>query len=556
MNLESEGASAPLVDQLEEWLRAVEGEHCEFKEAKSSYSFEKLTEYCCALANEGGGRMILGVTNRRPRRIVGTKVFQHPEDTCRTLMEHLHLRIHFREIAHRDGRVLVFEVPSRPAGTGVKYKGVYWSREGDSLVPMSEDKLRNIFAEAGHDFSADICKGAAIEDLDTQAVEDFRRRWIEKSKNDSLASLSQDQLLRDAEVLVDDRVTYAALILFGTRRTLGKYLEQGEVVFEYRSSDASGPAQQRKEYRHGFFGFYDDLWSIINLRNDLQQYQDGLFVFDVPTFAERPVREAILNAVSHRDYQLGGSVFVRQYPRRLVVESPGGFPVGITVDNILDRQSPRNRRIADVFAKCGLVERSGQGMNLMFEQSIQQGKPRPAFAGTDAYGVVLTLHGQVQDPNFVRFLQKVGRETTASFGTHDFLVLDLVHREETVPPGLQHSLRNLKERGVVESIGRGRGTRYVLCRRFYVMAGRKGVYTRKRGLDRNTNRALLLKHIEENIRDGCSLNELTQVLPGVSGSYIQGLLRELRAEGRTKLEGSRRWARWYPGGEPKVERKA
>jgi ATP-dependent DNA helicase RecG len=277
MRLESEAASASLVDQLEEWLRAVEGEHCEFKEAKSSFSFQKLTEYCCALANEGGGRMILGVTNRRPRRIVGTKAFQHPEDPCRTLMERLHLRIHFQEITHRDGRVLVFEVPSRPGGVAVKYNGVYWSREGDSLVPMSEDKLRNIFAETGHDFSADICKGVGIEDLDTQAVEDFRRRWIEKSRNNGLASLSQDQLLRDAEVLRDDGVTYAALVLFGARHTMGKYLGQGEVVFEYRSSDASGPAQQRKEYRQGFFGFYDDLWSIINLRNDLQHYQDGLF---------------------------------------------------------------------------------------------------------------------------------------------------------------------------------------------------------------------------------------------------------------------------------------
>ena len=183
----------------------------------------------------------------------------------------------------------------------------------------------------------------------------------------------------------------------------------------------------------------------------------GFFLFDVPTFAERSVREAILNAISHRDYQLGGSIFVRQHPRRLVVQSPGGFPVGITMDNILDCQSPRNRRIADVFAKCGLVERSGQGMNLMFEQSIKQGKPRPDFAGTDAYNVVLTLHGQVQDPHFVRFLERVGRETTASFGTQDFLVLDLVHREVTVPPSLQHSLRNLKERGVSRASAEGDG---------------------------------------------------------------------------------------------------
>ena len=119
------------------------------------------------------------------------------------------------------------------------------------------------------------------------------------------------------------------------------------MIFEYRSTEASGAAQQREEFRAGFFSFYDRLWELINLRNNKQHYQDGMFVLDVPTFDERVVREAILNAVSHRDYQLGGSIFIRQYPHRLVVDSPGGFPPDITLDNILDRQSPRNRSAAD-----------------------------------------------------------------------------------------------------------------------------------------------------------------------------------------------------------------
>jgi ATP-dependent DNA helicase RecG len=231
---------------------------------------------------------------------------------------------------------------------------------------MSEDRLREIFTEAGSDFSAGICDAATIDDLDPVSIEDFRRRWIAKSGNNNLATLSHEQLLNDVEALVDGKLTYAALILFGTRKTLGKYLAQSEVIFEYRSSDASGPAQQRVEFRQGFFSFYDELWNLVNLRNDIQHFQSGLFVLDIPTFSERPVREAILNAVSHRDYQLGGSVFIRQYPRRLVIESPGGFPLGINEQNILDRQSPRNRRIADIFARCGLVERSGQGINLDF----------------------------------------------------------------------------------------------------------------------------------------------------------------------------------------------
>lgn len=536
----------PLNEQLEEWIGSQEGENFEFKEAKNEFEFEKLAKYCCALANEGGGKVILGVTDKRPRQVVGTKAFPQPERTRRSLMDRIPLRIEVIEIHHNGERVLVFDIPPRPVGTALQYDGVYWSREADSLVPLSEDRLRGIFAEAGHDFSADICHGATIEDLDPNAIEDFRRRWIEKSKNTGLTSLSHRQLLHDAEVLLDGGLTYAALILFGTRQALGRYLGQAEVVFEYRSSDASGPAQQRLEFRQGFFLFYDELWKAVNQRNDLQHFQDGLFVLDVPTFEERSVREAILNAVSHRDYQLGGNVFVRQYPRRLMVESPGGFPVGITLDNVLDRQSPRNRRIADVFARCGLVERSGQGMNLMFERSIQQGKQRPDFTGTDKYNVVITLLGQVRDLRFLEFIEKVGRETLASFGTHDFLVLDLVHREERVPEYLKPSLLKLLELGLIESLGRGKGIRYILSRRGYAAIRKKGVYTRKKGLDRETNKALLLKHITDNATEGSTLTELKQVLPSETHSSVQWLLRQMKDEGRIRLEGRTKAARWYP----------
>ena len=534
------------IEQLEEMLHFKEGELCEFKEAKTRYDFEKLVKYCAALANEGGGDFVLGVTDKRPRRVVGTQAFRQPERTRASLIQHLHLNVDFSVLNHPDGRVLVFHVPSRPLGTPVKYKGIYWQRQGDSLVPMSEDRLREIFAEAGSDFSAGICDAATIDDLDPASIEDFRRRWIAKSGNNNLATLSHEQLLNDVEALVDGKLTYAALILFGTRKALGKYLAQSEVIFEYRSSDASGPAQQRVEFRQGFFSFYDELWNLVNLRNDIQHFQSGLFVLDIPTFSERPVREAILNAVSHRDYQLGGSIFIRQYPRRLVIESPGGFPLGINERNILDRQSPRNRRIADIFARCGLVERSGQGMNLMFEQSIQEGKPVPDFSGTDRYQVVLTLHGEVRDPSFLQFLEKVGREKLELFSTADFLLLDAIHKEQPVPEPLKSRLHRLVDMGVIEKFGRGRGVRYILARRYYKMTGQKGAYTRKKGLDRETNKALLLRHIKENKDSGSRLKELMQVLPALTKGQVQSLLRELKAEGKILKTGTTRAALWYP----------
>ena len=534
----------PLVGELEIWLRAQEGEHLEFKEARRNFEFDELTKYCCALANEGGWRILLGVTDRRPRRVVGTGAFDQAERTRQGLMDRLRLNVKVLEILHPDGRVLVFEVPGRPFGTPIQWGARYWSRTGDSLVAMDAVQLRAIFAESGHDFSADVCPAARADDLDPDAIEDFRRRWMKKSGNSGLAVLSQEQLLRDAELLTDDGLTHAALVLFGTRAAMGRLLAQAEVVFEYRSSEASGPAQARREYRQGVFTFYDPIWEDIAKRNDLQHYQDGLFLTEIPTFDERSVREAVLNAVSHRDYQLAGSVFVREYSRRLQVESPGGLPWGITQENILNHQSPRNRRLAEAFARCGLVDRAGQGVNIMFERSIRQGKRRPDFAGSDAFQVVLTLHGEVTDPRFVQFLERVGQETLETFTTQDFLVLDLVHRELPVPDDLRSILPRLESLGIVESVGRGRGARHFLSERFYAFMGERGTYTRRRGLDEWQNQELLLQHIRRCGTQGCPISELEHVLPALSRNQITGLLRALRKSGKVRTAGSRRWTMW------------
>ena len=545
---------------LESWLADNEDEHLEFKAATGGFHFEELVNYAVALANEGGGKIIFGVSDRRPRRVTGTAAFPQPEMTRTTLYERLKLAVRFDVIAHPDGRVLVFHVPSRPIGLPVQSHGVAYARNGDSLVVLSEQRRRQIYGEAGHDFSADACERASASDLDDRYIEDFRGRWVtavtRAEKFDvarQLQAATPAQVLADAGLVNGGAVTYAALILFGTRGAFARHLAPAEVIFEYRSSDASGPPQDRGEFRHGFFGYYDELWNAINLRNDRQNSENGLFVTDIRTFSERPVREAVLNAIAHRNYQLGGSVIIRQYARRLEVDSPGGLPFGVTVANIIDRTVPRNRLLASAFALCGLVERSGQGMNLIYESSIRQGKPLPDFDRTDDHQVGITLFGNVRDPQFVRFLERVGERVTDELGTHDWLVLDRVARGEKVGLADQSRANRLVELGIVEQV---RSQRYMLSRRYYSFVGQKGVYTRKRGLDRDTNKALLLKHLQDNPRVGSPLQELMQVLPSLSREQVQSLMTELRQSGNAHFIGVTRAARWFPGPGPNAAEEA
>ncbi len=535
-------------EQLRQWLESPEGTNLEFKSAKNRFDFGELVEYCVALANEGGGQVILGVSDRRPRTIVGSAAFTEPGRTEAGLHERLRHRIPVEEIQTPAGRVVVVHVPGRLPGSPWQHPdGRYLKRAGDGLVSLGPDELKAMFDEIGSDFSAEVCQGADMRDLDASAIAAFRSRWAAREGDDRRLAWSDEQTLENAELLVGNRVTYAALILFGTHAALGRHLDQCELVFEYRPTDASGPAADRREFREGFFLWQDALWERINLRNDRQSYQDGLFRNELLTFDEASVREALLNAVSHRDYRSGSSIFVRQYPQRLEVVSPGGFPPGVTVENLLDAQNPRNRRLATALQKCGLIERSGQGMNLMFEHAIRQGKAPPDFTGTSAHEVRLTLHGTVTTPEFVKFLERLGAEQSRLFSTDDLLALDAVRRAAPLPDALKARIPGLVEVGAVEAVGRGRGVQYMLPRRFYVAMGSAGAYTRKKGLDRETNKELLLKHIAGSDPAGAQMKELMQVLPSQDRAAIQVLLRELRREGRVHSIGVTKGARWLAG---------
>lgn len=532
-------------EQFQALLADAESRRIEFKAAAGSFSFEELVKYCVALANEGGGTIVLGVTDRRPRHVVGTRAFSEPGRTEAGLFERLRQRIPIEEYHHDGQRVLLVHVPSRLSGTAWQDRGAFWMRSGDALVPMSDERLRRIHEETGPDFSAEICSAARLEDLDPAAIDVLRRLWQRKSPGQDIATRPSEQLLSDVELLVGGRLTYAALILLGTREALGRLIAQAEIIFEYRSNEVPGPAADRREFRQGSLPVLDEIWQLVNLRNDKQHFQQGLFVWDVPTFNERAVREAVLNAVSHRDYRSTGSVFVRQYPRRIEIVSPGGFPAGIDQSNLLWEQNPRNRRIAEVLARCGLVERAGQGFDLIYRECIRQSKPLPDFSRTGEHAVWVTLHGEIQDPEFLRFLEEIGLERSASFTTEDFLVIDLIHREQPVPVHLSPRAQVLQAQGVVERIGRGRGAHYLLSRRFYRFLGQDGVYTRKRGLDRETNKALLLQHIENSTATGAKFEELQQVLPALSRYQVQTLLRELKRDGRAGVRGTTKAARWF-----------
>src|SRR3989338_1348360 len=162
------------IQELERCMAAPrENEHLEFKEAKNQFDTTKLFRYCVAIANEGGGKLILGVSDKIPREVVSSEAFRNTSDIAEKIFSKLRFRVDVDELAHPNGRVVIFHIPSRPKGTAYQFEGSYLMRSTEDTVPMSEDRLRQIFEEGKPDWLLRPAKKACTNDdivrlLDTQ----------------------------------------------------------------------------------------------------------------------------------------------------------------------------------------------------------------------------------------------------------------------------------------------------------------------------------------------------------------------------------------------------
>jgi ATP-dependent DNA helicase RecG len=527
------------VEQLNNWLKNQEGLNIEFKKAENSFSDTDLYNYCCALANEGGGKLIFGVEPKL-HNVVGTKLWQGTFNTLQNnILNKLGIRVDIEEVSHPDGRVLIFNVPTHYVGKPIKANGIYYMRAGESLVAMDEQTLKRKLNQYESDFSALIVKGLSVSDLDNDAIVSLRNTLIKNNKN-ALADLDDEKLLGDLELITSDGITFAGLILLGKKSRIDEFLPCSEIIFEWRGEEKINH-DFRKEWREPFIKVYDDIWQTINNRNVRIPIQEGLLQNEILAFNEKAVREALLNAVTHRDYSIQSqSVFIKTDNKNFVVISPGGFLPGITPQNILEKRAWRNRRIAEVFQKLGLVERSGQGMDQIFESTIREGKGFPNLLKSDNFQVVLEIPAQVKDKNFILFLEKVSQERQVIFSFEEIYELELL-RENKIADTLK-SKNKFLDLGVIEKVGKTSGTKYILSHKYYKHENRPGVYTRIKGFDRASKKELILKHIRQEGKG--TRKEFLDGFPELKPSDIANLLNELKTDGKIKHVGTRRSGHW------------
>lgn len=424
-------------------------DHIEFKEAKHNYPFSGgshsdvkvrrkcVLGYIVAFANEKGGRLVLGMADKLPHEVVGTdfakdKVGELEDEIYRRL----YIRVHCKELYDDKGkRVLVINIPSRPIGKALRFEGVPLMRVGESLREMDDQEYFSILQEQDPDFSAHICKGLTLGDLSDEAIANMRRLIHEKRRKPEVLTIPLNQLLSDLNLFGEEGLTYAALILLGKREAIKEHLPQNNIIVEYRVSENQTRYSARQEFSEPLFTCIDKLWNYINQDaiNPIIHIDAFPQILDIPSYTEETIREAILNSIQHRSFQMGGDIMIKISPESFEVSNSGGFPYGVNQGNILTvNSSPRSRRLAEVIEKAGLIERSGQGVDIMYENCIAEGRPMPDYSQSDDFQVKLRIESRIENPQLRNFLLglRSNRKPDEQLNVFDLITIySIIHKD-------------------------------------------------------------------------------------------------------------------------------
>lgn len=307
------------------------------------------------------------------------------------------------------------------------------------------------------------------------------------------------QALRDLKLIVDEKITYSAVLLVGKEDVINQKFPQAKVMLEYRATESQINFDRRVSFSKPFFLLIDELWDAINERNGSVPVREGAYIFDIPFFNEDVIREIVNNAFAHRDYRINSEILIKLYPHKLLIQNAGGFPCGVTLDNLLTVAStPRNRLLADVLSKTGIVERSGQGMDKIFLYTLSERKPKPDYSYSDNFSVTAILSAIVKDTAFAMYIQSIQQELPDDAKLSVFDVLALCE----IKDGLKHPsdkeiTKKLEKMGYLEKHGKTNAIYYILPRRYYEMTGNLAEYSNMTDWNAHQLMAILMPYLQK-----------------------------------------------------------
>lgn len=313
------------------------------------------------------------------------------------------------EVIHYEGKDVLAIKVERDGTTYATSDGRCFKRLGKNSKPYYPDEMSNKYASIqSPDFSGQILADSTIEDINVLEIYNLKEKLKVRDPKSSLPELEDMSFLRDLGLIKEDegvdRLTIAGLLFVGKETAINRLLPQAEVIYLHYSADNMEEYDSRLDLKQPIISVIDRLTEKIQNTNKIVNVQVGLFRLEVEDFSEKVFQEALLNALSHRDYLNMGAVYVKHYPDRIVIENPGAFPEGVNEKNIITHPStPRNKLIAETLQRLKYVQRTGQGVDIIYHEMISSGKPYPQYHEYNE-AVTLTIFSAIDDVNFVKFI--------------------------------------------------------------------------------------------------------------------------------------------------------
>jgi len=459
---------SPTTDAIHTAVKEGPGSKTVMLGAKASA--RKIAEAMTALANAHGGLIIMGVTNSR--RIIGVSDSEIAREMMASaaLIPTPPLILPLPELVEADGKTLC--VAQVPPGLPHVYslRGQYLVRSGREIRPLMPHELRVLLLNRSEaSFESQTPRGATAQALDVDRIRAYLQLLGLPANEDG------DDLLLSRGCLAETdkglRPTIAGLLLFGGNPQ--RWLRSAEITGVRYAGETMSDDFIREDIR----GVLPDqirraeAFVTSNMRRGMRIR--GLEREEIPEFPISVVREAIVNAVAHRDYSIrGDNIRVLMFSDRMEVYSPGRLPGHVTLDNLVDERYSRNEAIVQVLSEMGFIERLGYGIDRMITVCEQEGLPRPDFSETSAgfkvtiYSHAPSLVGAGPPANLYAHLQLNPRQEKAM--DHLQKQRRITNRDyqllcpDASPETLRRDLADLVDKGLILKIGQKRATYYIL----------------------------------------------------------------------------------------------
>lgn len=489
----------------------------EFKSDRKTISESVIVEEVVALANTDGGELYVGVED--DGEITGAQP-QHRDPIRIAAMvagktvPPLSVRAAVLDLEIPVLRIEVSQSKSVVATSSGKILRRRLKPNGEpETVPMYPYEITSRLTDLGRlDFSAQPIPDATRDDFDILERERLRRIIESYSGGDkNLLELSDEALEQALSLTAQvgrDRVpTLTGMLLLGKMESLKKLVPTHGACFQVLQGT---DVKVNTTFSGPLLNTIERLFDALEPWNPVTEISMGVFSEPVPLFDKRALREAVVNAFGHRDYSVLGEIRVLVDDSGLTITNPGGFIEGISADTLLTADPRgRNQCLMDALKRVGLAERTGRGIDRIFEGSLQYGRPLPDYSDSNSVRVSLYIARSKPDQAFVSMLNAEARQTGSTLSLEALLVLDAVKRNRRATLEemqgeidmrqirLRQTVEMLVEAGLLETHGSGRNRAYILSSKVYSKAGKAKEYVRQTDIDKVRYPELIMKLAEK-----------------------------------------------------------